>query len=108
MTTASLIPDVVAHHEAGHAVANIVLGIPFTAVSIVPGKDEKIGVPFKTNPWLGPRPQTNPGEFSAAEWQELQNDEKWEAWKKNDNDGYATVLVAGKAAQIEYAGLGEG
>jgi hypothetical protein len=104
MTTASMIPDVMSHHEAGHAVANIVLGIPFTAVRIVPGKDGKIGVPFKTNPWRAPRPKTNPGEFCDAEWQELQNDEKWEAWKKKDNDGYATVLLAGKAAQIEYAG----
>jgi len=46
---------------------------------------------------------SSPGEFTEAEWLELQNDEKWEAWKKKDNDSYATVLLAGKAAQIEYA-----
>jgi hypothetical protein len=53
-------------------------------------------VPFKTNPWVAPRPTSNPGEFTDAEWQELsQNDEKWEAWKKKDNDSYAVVLLAG-------------
>lgn len=29
---------VVAHHEAGHVVAGIVLGVEFTAVRIVPGQ----------------------------------------------------------------------
>jgi ATP-dependent Zn protease len=104
--TSLMAPAVVAHHEAGHAVANLVLGIPFKAVRIIAGGDDgKIGVPFKTNPWLGPRPQSNPGEFTDAEWAELsQSAEQWEAWKKKDNDGYAIVLLTGKAAQIEYAG----
>jgi hypothetical protein len=103
--TISMAPYVVAHHEAGHAVANLVLGIPFKAVRIIPGPDGKIGVPFKTNPWLGPRPESNPGEFTDAEWAELSQDvEKWEAWKKKDNDGYAIVLLAGKPAQFKYSG----
>jgi hypothetical protein len=103
--TISMPPDVVAHHEAGHAVANLVFGIPFTAVRIIPGPDGKIGVPLKTNPWLGPRPQTNPGDFTDAEWADVSQDiRKWEAWKKKDNDGYATVLLAGKPAQFKYAG----
>jgi hypothetical protein len=91
--------SVVAHHEAGHAVAGIVLGVEFTAVRIVPGKDGKIGVPLKTNPWLGPRPPSNPGEFTYEEWAELsQSDEKWEAWKRRDHDKYAIFCFAGKAA----------
>lgn len=97
---------VVAHHEAGHAVAGIVLGVEFTEVRIVPGKDGKIGVPLKTMPWRGPRPSSNPGEFTEEEWGELsQSDEKWEAWKKGDHEKYAIFCFAGKAAQLEYAGV---
>lgn len=33
-----------------------------------------------------------------------QSDEKWEAWKKKDNDSYALFCFAGRAAQIEFAG----
>jgi hypothetical protein len=96
----------VAHHEAGHAVAGIVLGVEFTAVRIVPGEDGKIGVPLKTMPWLGPRPSSNPGEFNDEEWAELsQSDEKWESWKNGDHEKYAIFCFAGKAAQLEYAGV---
>lgn len=97
---------VVAHHEAGHAVAGVVLGVEFTQVRIVPGEDGKIGVPLKTNPWLAPRPSSNPGEFTCEQWAELlQNDEKWEAWKKGDQEKFAIFCFAGKAAQLEYAGV---
>ena len=97
---------VVAHHEAGHAVAGIVLGVEFTAVRIVPDKDGKIGVPLKTMPGLGPRPSLNPGEFNDEEWAELsQSDEKWESWKNGDHEKYAIFCFAGKAAQLECAGV---
>jgi hypothetical protein len=88
MQTNSVSRDVIAHHEAGHGVAGLVLGVPFTEVRIVPGEDGKIGVPLKTNPWTGPRPASNPGEFTDEEWAELsRSDEEWQAWKKRDNDG---------------------
>jgi hypothetical protein len=97
--------DVIAHHEAGHVVAGLVLGVPFTEVRIVPGEDGKIGVPLKTNPWTGPRPASNPGEFTDEEWAELsERNGEWEVWKKRDNDSYAIFCLAGKAAQVEYAG----
>jgi len=64
-------PAVVAYHESGHAVAGMVLGVEFTVVRIVPGRDGKIGVTPKTNPWLGSRPASNPGEFTNDEWTEL-------------------------------------
>ncbi|MGH9739388.1 MAG: hypothetical protein ACRD4X_12515 [Candidatus Acidiferrales bacterium] len=96
----------VAHHEAGHAVAGVVLGVEFTEVRIVPGKDGKIGVPLKTNPWLGPRPSPNPGEFTDEEWAALsQSDREWEQWKRRDHEKYAIFCFAGKAAQLEYAGV---
>lgn len=99
-------PQVVAHHEAGHAVAGVVLGVEFTEVRVVPGKDGKIGVPLKTNPWLGPRPSSNPGEFTDEEWEALsQSDREWEHWKKRDHEKYAIFCFAGKAAQLEYAGV---
>jgi hypothetical protein len=84
----------------------MVLGVPFIEVRIVPSEDGKIGVPLKKNPWVAPRPPFNPpGEFTDEEWAELsQSDEKWEAWKKRDNDSYAIFCLAGKAAQIEFAG----
>ena len=105
MQTNSASRDVIAHHEAGHAVAGLVLGVPFTEVRIVPGKDGRIGVPLKTNPWIGPRPASNPGEFTDEEWAELsRSDAEWEAWKKRDNDSYAIFCLAGKAAQLEYEG----
>jgi hypothetical protein len=98
--------SVVAHHEAGHAVAGIVLGVEFTEVRIVPGKDGKIGVPLKSMPWRGPRPSSNPGEFTDEEWAELsQSDEKWAAWEKEDHEKYAIFCFSGKAAQLEYAGV---
>jgi hypothetical protein len=99
--------QVIAHHEAGHAVAGMVLGVEFTAVRIVRGEDGKIGVPLKTNPWIAPRPAFKPpDEFTDEEWAKLlQSDEKWEAWKKKDNDNYAIFCLAGKAAQLEYAGV---
>lgn len=97
--------QVVAHHEAGHAVAGLVLSVEFTEVRIVPGKDGKIGVPLKTNPWLGPRPSSNPGEFTDEEWAALsQSDREWERWKKQDHEKYAIFCFAGRAAQLEYAG----
>jgi len=75
-------------------------------VRIAPGRDGKVGVTPKTNPWLGSRPASNPGEFTNEEWTELsQSDEKWEAWKKRDNDNYAIFYLAGKAAQLEFAGV---
>ena len=105
MQTNSVSRDVIAHHEAGHGVAGLVLGIPFTEVRIVPGEDGRIGVPLKTNPWTGPRPASNPGEFTDEEWKELsRSDEKWEAWKRRDQEKYAIFCLAGKAAQFEYAG----
>jgi hypothetical protein len=105
MQTNSVSRDVIAHHEAGHAVAGLVLGVPFTEVRIVPAENGKIGVPLKTNPWTGPRPASNPGEFADEEWAELsRSDEGWEAWKKRDNDSYAIFCLAGKAAQLECAG----
>lgn len=105
MQTNSVSRDVIAHHEAGHAVAGLVLGVPFAAVRIVPGEDGKISVPLKTSPWTGPRPASNPGEFADEEWAGLsRSDEGWEAWKKRDNDSYAIFCLAGKAAQLEYAG----
>jgi len=80
MQTNSVSRDVIAHHEAGHAVAGLVLGVPFTEVRIVPGEDGKIGVPLKTNPWTGPRPASNPGEFTDEEWAELSRSyDEWEA-----------------------------
>jgi hypothetical protein len=104
--TASMDPDVMAHHEAGHAVAGIVLGIGLIYIRIVMGEDGKIGVKPKTNPWTAPRPSSKPqGEFTDEEWAELsQSDEKWDDWVCKDNDRYAVYYLAGKAAQIEYAG----
>jgi len=105
MRTNPIGADVIAHHEGGHAVAGLVLGVPFTEVRIVHGEDGKIGVPLKTNPWTGPRPTSNPGEFTDEEWAKLsENGEEWEAWRKRDNDSYAIFCLAGKAAQLEYAG----
>jgi hypothetical protein len=105
MKASSVSRDIIAQHEAGHAVAGLVLGVPFTEVRIVSGERGKIGVLLKTNFWTGPRPACNPGEFTDEEWAELsRSDEEWEAWKKRDNDSYAVFCLAGKAAQLEYAG----
>jgi hypothetical protein len=102
----SVSPQAVAHHEAGHAVAGVALGVEFNEVRIAPGKDGKIGVPLKTNPWLGPRPSSNLGEFTDEEWAALsQSDREWEQWKKRDHEKYAIFCFAGKAAQLEYAGV---
>jgi len=75
--------EVMAHHEAGHAVAALVLGIPFIEVRIVPGENGKIGVDFKVMPWTSPRPETKLGGFTDVEWKEVSRDDsKWEAWQK--------------------------
>lgn len=104
--TSPVSSEIVAHHEAGHAVAGVVLGVEFTEVRIVRGEDGKIGVPLKTNPWLGPRPLSNPGEFTEEEWATLsQSDREWEQWKKRDQEKYAIFCFAGKAAQLEYGGV---
>jgi hypothetical protein len=72
--------DVIAHHEAGHAVAALVLGIPFIEVRIVPGENGNIGVDFKVMPWISPRPDTKVAGFTDEEWEEVsQDDSKWES-----------------------------
>jgi hypothetical protein len=104
-TTSPMSADVMAHHEAGHAVAATVLGIPFIEVRTVPDENGKIGVDFKVIPWTFPRPETKLAGFTDEEWEEVSRDDsKWEAWQKKDNDDYTIFMLAGKAAQIEYAG----
>jgi hypothetical protein len=98
--------EVMAHHEAGHAVAALLLGVPFIEVRIVPGENGKIGVDFKVMPWTSPRPEAKLAGFTDEEWNEVSRDDsKWEAWHKKDNDDYAIFMLAGKAAQVEYAGM---
>jgi hypothetical protein len=97
--------DVMAHHEAGHAVTALVRGIPFIEVRIVPDERGKIGVDFKVIPWTFPRPKEKLPGFTDEEWEEVSRDDsKWEAWQKKDNDDYAIFMLTGKAAQMEYAG----
>jgi hypothetical protein len=82
-----------------------VFGIPFIEVRIVPGENGRIGVDFKVMPWTFPRPEKKLAGFTDDEWKEVsQDDSKWEAWQKKDNDDYAIFMLAGRAAQIEYAG----
>jgi hypothetical protein len=98
--------QVIAHHEAGHALAGVVLGVGFLVARITPGEDGRIGVPFESGPWVGPRPVSNPGEFTEEQWSFLsQDDARWEQWKKGDNEHYAIFCLAGKAAQLEFAGM---
>src|SRR5205823_12455754 len=96
MQTNSVSRDVIAHHEARHAVAGLVLGVPFTEVRIVPGEDGKIGVPLKTNPWTGPRPASNPGEFTDEEWAELSR--SYDEWERGRRDRKSACRERGEMA----------
>lgn len=102
--TLTISTDALAHHEAGHAVAGTVLGIPYLSVRITPDEYGKTGVPFKRIPWTFQRPGQKLSGLTDDEWAELQDDTKWEAWKKKENDNFAIFMLAGKAAQIEFAG----
>jgi hypothetical protein len=104
--TATMSLDVIAYHEAGHAAAGIILGIGLIYIRIVKGEDGLVGVKPKTNPFPEKRPPYNPpGEFTGDEWAELSNsDEKWKEWQRKDNERYTLYYLAGKAAQIKYAG----
>lgn len=66
--TSPMNADLIAHHEAGHAVAALVLGIPFIEVRIVPGENGRIGVDFKVMPWTFPRPEKKLAGFTDDEW----------------------------------------
>ena len=108
MSRLSMRPDVMAHHEAGHAVAAAVLGIPFLVVRLTPDENGKIGVDFKRIPWTFPRPAQKLDGLTDEEWSELSRDDvKWEVWQREENDNFAIFMLAGKAAQIEYAGSAE-
>jgi hypothetical protein len=97
--------DVMAHHEAGHVVAATVFRIPYLVVRLTPDEKGKIGVDFTRIPWTFPRPIQKLSDLRDEEWLELaQDDAKWEAWQKQENDNFAIFMLAGKAAQIEYAG----
>jgi hypothetical protein len=79
----SIPTDALAHHEAGHAVAGTVLGIPYLAVRITPDADGRTGVPFRRMPWTWPRPAQKLSGLTDDEWAELKRDDMmWEAWKK--------------------------
>jgi hypothetical protein len=100
--------EVIAHHEAGHAVAGIVLGIGLVYIRIVKGDDGLVGVKPKTNPFPEARPTFNPrGEFTARQWTELQDDDKWREWQRKDNEKYTLYYLAGKAAHIRFAGTAQ-
>jgi hypothetical protein len=101
-------------HEAGHCVAAVVLGIPIKSIRMVPDESGKaawwsprtsmMGVTPQAGPWLGPRPDSKPGEISEAEWLVLvASKEEWEKWKRNDHERYAKFFLAGKAAQRRYS-----
>jgi hypothetical protein len=102
----SIPADALAHHEAGHAVAATVLGIPYLSVSIIPYEDGTTGVRSKRRPWTFPRPDQKLNGLTDDEWAELvRDDAKWEAWQKQENDEFAIYMLAGKAAQKEFAGF---
>jgi hypothetical protein len=67
--------DVMSDHEAGHAFAALVLGIPFIELTIVPGENGKIGVDFKVMPWTSPRPETKLTGFTDEECKEVSRDD---------------------------------
>jgi hypothetical protein len=64
-----------------------------------------MGARLKTNPWRGPRPASNPGNLLTRSGRNCRKAMKWEAWKNGDHEKYAIFCFAGKAAQIEYAGV---
>jgi hypothetical protein len=87
----SMLPDVMAHHEAGHAVAATVLGISVHSRQDRAGRRRADRRKPKTNPWIAARPRFKPpGEFSDEEWAELsQSVERGRPWRQKDNDSYA-------------------
>jgi hypothetical protein len=106
--TSTISREVIAHHEAGHAVAGVALGIGLVYIRIVKGEDGLVGVKPKTNPFPEARPPFNPpGEFTPNEWIELQDDDKWREWQRKDNEKYTLYYLSGKAAQIKYAGIAQ-
>jgi len=99
------VDPVIAFHEAGHAVAAVILGLGFLLkeVRVVANDGRGPGTDLRGD--AVPRGcTTRPEEVSEAEWQRLQADPAaWSDWIERDHDNFAIYYLSGEAAQRRYA-----
>jgi hypothetical protein len=98
----------VAFHEAGHAVAAVVLGIGYLLKSVRAVADEEgrgPGVDLSGDAVpRGCSAAQKPDEVSDQEWELLKNSpEKWKEWIDQDHETFAIYYLAGQAAQCQYS-----
>lgn len=98
----------IAFHEAGHAVAAVLLGMGslLRCARVISSEDGRgPGVDLSGDAWPRGPATKKPEDVSDENWAEMKaNPCKWNEWVAGDHDRFAVYYLAGEAAQRRHSG----